>query len=71
MKVSELRQFLYGRPYDEEVKIQFVVVYKDKGISIDLRGVEVKGLWPTHCSKEECILHFQPNLKYRDEFNLM
>jgi len=67
MKVKELRQFLLNKPDNEDVKVQWVVVYKDKGVTIDLRGNEVKGLWKTYCGDKECVLSFQPYLRGDDE----
>ena len=71
MKVKELRQFLLNRPDDEDIKVQWVVFYRDKGITIDLRGDEARGLWKTHCDEKECVLHFQPYLVNGEERNVV
>lgn len=63
MKVRELRQFLFNKPDDEEVNVQYVICYIDKGIKVDIRGNSTD-VYKTYCNDKECILSFMPRLKY-------
>lgn len=69
MTVGELKQFLANRPDDQVVEVQYSIVYRDKGILIDLRNdnkATKEGIYTSHCGPDRCILCFIPTLKFND-----